>query len=72
MKFGFTVPTRGPLATRDNIEAIMEKGEAFGFASATVNDHIVVSKDVASRYPYGEGGARPVTAGGGKGRARPE
>jgi probable F420-dependent oxidoreductase len=56
MKFGFTVPTRGPLATRESIKAIMEKGEALGFAYATVNDHIVVPKDVASRYPYSEGG----------------
>jgi probable F420-dependent oxidoreductase len=57
MEFGFTVPTRGPLATRESISAVVAKGEALGFTYATVNDHIVVPRSVASPYPYSDSGA---------------
>ena len=57
MKFGFGVPTRGPLATPRDISEIARTGEAVGFATVYVNDHIVVPRDIASRYPYSETGA---------------
>ena len=59
MEFGFTIPTRGPLATRQGISEIVRKGEALGFAHGTVSDHIVVPRDVASRYPYSDSGEWP-------------
>ena len=56
MHFGYDIPTRGPLATPENISSIAQRGEALGFGTAYVNDHIVVPRDIASRYPYSEGG----------------
>jgi len=56
MHFGYDIPTRGPLASPENISSIAQRGEALGFGTAYVNDHIVVPRDIASRYPYSEGG----------------
>lgn len=56
MKFGFTVPTRGPLATPDTIKRILQEGEALGFDFASVNDHIVVPRTIGSTYPYSASG----------------
>ena len=56
MNFGYDIPTRGPLASPENITAIAQRGEELGFGTAYVNDHIVVPRDIASRYPYSEGG----------------
>ncbi|MGH6619696.1 MAG: LLM class flavin-dependent oxidoreductase, partial [Alphaproteobacteria bacterium] len=56
MKFGFTVPTRGRLATPESITRIVREGEKLGFDFASVNDHIVVPRSIASRYPYSESG----------------
>lgn len=56
MNFGYDIPTRGPLATPKMITAIAQTGERLGFGTAYVNDHIVVPREVASVYPYSEGG----------------
>lgn len=56
MKFGFTVPTRGPLATPDIIKQILQEGEKLGFDFASVNDHIVVPRTIDSTYPYSQDG----------------
>ena len=56
MKFGFGVQTRGPLSTPDNLTKLAQKGEEMGFDIIGVSDHIVVSRDIASRYPYSESG----------------
>ena len=57
MEFGFSIPARGPLATPANILALARKGEETGFGFAAVSDHIVIPRDIASRYPYSEDGA---------------
>ena len=56
MNFGFDIPTRGPLASPEDITAIAKMGEALGFGTAYVNDHIVIPRDISSRYPYSEEG----------------
>ena len=56
MEFGFGVPSRGPLASLDNIVALAQKGEELGFDIITVSDHIVVPNDIDSIYPYSETG----------------
>lgn len=56
MNFGFDIPTRGPLASPEDITAIARMGEALGFGTAYVNDHIVIPRDISSRYPYSEEG----------------
>ena len=63
MKYGFSVPTRGPLATADSLVTLAKHGEEMGFDFVGVSDHIIIPKDIRSRYPYsisGEfGGRRP-------------
>ena len=56
MEFGFGVPSRGPLASLENIVALAQKGEELEFDIITVSDHIVVPNDIDSIYPYNETG----------------
>ncbi len=62
MEFGFNIPTRGPLARPDDIVALAERGEQLGFSYILVPDHIVIPRDIASRYPYTQSGAFPGSA----------
>jgi probable F420-dependent oxidoreductase len=59
MRYGFYLPTRGPLATRTGIAAIARAGEAAGFSSLMIGDHIVFPAESSSRYPYTVSGAHP-------------
>jgi probable F420-dependent oxidoreductase len=52
MNFGFSIPTRGPLATRESALALAERGEELGFAYLALSDHIVIPRNIASPYPY--------------------
>ena len=52
MRFGFYLPTRGPLATRPQLKSFLATGEAVGFHSVMVADHIVVPAKIDSAYPY--------------------
>lgn len=52
MEFGFGVPTRGPLASPENLIALAQSGEEFGFDFVSVSDHIVVPRKIDSTYPY--------------------
>jgi len=56
MKFGFGIPTRGPMATPEGIATLVQKGEALGFAIISVSDHIIIPKRIDSTYPYNESG----------------
>ena len=56
MEFGFGVPSRGPLASLENIVALAQKGEELGFEIITVSDHVVVPNEIDSIYPYNETG----------------
>jgi alkanesulfonate monooxygenase SsuD/methylene tetrahydromethanopterin reductase-like flavin-dependent oxidoreductase (luciferase family) len=56
MKYGFGVPSRGAIATPESIIAIAERGEALGFDYAFATDHLVIPRNVSSRYPYNEDG----------------
>ena len=47
---------RGPLATPENLAAICRHGEELGFSYVYVSDHIVIPRDIDSRYPYNESG----------------
>ena len=44
MKYGFTVPSRGPLATPESLVAIARRGEELGYDSISLGDHILVSR----------------------------
>jgi probable F420-dependent oxidoreductase len=56
MDFGVATLTRGDCATREGYIAVAEAAEGLGFGFISVNDHVVVPRDIASRYPYSESG----------------
>jgi probable F420-dependent oxidoreductase len=64
MRYGFTLPGRGPLATPDNLAAIARRGEELGYQFVLFGDHIVVPRQIASPYPYTESGEFPGSASG--------
>ena len=53
MKYGFTLPGRGPLATPERLGALVKKAEELGYEYVLTGDHIVVPRKIASTYPYG-------------------
>ncbi len=59
MRYGFYLPTRGPLGNPDDISEIARKGEAMGYATIVFGDHIVFPTQVASPYPYTVDGGFP-------------
>jgi alkanesulfonate monooxygenase SsuD/methylene tetrahydromethanopterin reductase-like flavin-dependent oxidoreductase (luciferase family) len=56
MDFGVATSTRGALGNREGYIAAAERAERLGFGFISVNDHVVVPRDIASRYPYSESG----------------
>lgn len=64
MKYGFTLPGRGPMATPENMGTIARHGESLGYDCLLTGDHIVVPRNISSRYPYSEGGEFPGSASG--------
>ena len=52
MRYGFYLPTRGPLATRQALSAILKTAESSGFDSVMVADHIILPTRIESAYPY--------------------
>ena len=59
MRYGFYLPTRGATATPEALEAMVTRGEALGFDSVVIADHIVFPVAIASKYPYTVDGAFP-------------
>ena len=59
MRYGFYLPTRGGCASPEAIEAIVQRGEALGFHSVMIADHVVFPTAIASKYPYTVSGAFP-------------
>ena len=56
MKYGFKIPSGGPLATPEAISTLAARGEEMGFGLVGVSDHVIIPRDIASRYPYSEDG----------------
>lgn len=52
MRYGFYLPTRGPLANRQDLSAILKTAERLGFVSVMVADHIILPTKIESAYPY--------------------
>jgi probable F420-dependent oxidoreductase len=52
MRYGFYLPTRGPIATRDGVLTLAREGERLRFHSAMIADHIVFPVESESDYPY--------------------
>ena len=54
MQYGFGVPMRGALAAPDDLITLARRGEEMGFDIISVSDHIIIPRDISSRYPYSE------------------
>ena len=59
MRYGFYLPTRGPTAAPAALETLVTRGEALGFASVMIADHVVFPVTITSKYPYTVTGAFP-------------
>ena len=59
MRYGFYLPTRGPLGNPDDISEIARAGERLGYATIVFGDHIVFPVKVESPYPYTVDGGFP-------------
>jgi len=59
VRYGFYLPTRGGCATPEALEAIVQRGEALGFHSVMIADHVVFPPAIASKYPYTVSGVFP-------------
>ena len=52
MKTGFSLPTRGPITTPENMATLVERAEELGFDLVSVSDHVVIPRAIDSTYPY--------------------
>jgi probable F420-dependent oxidoreductase len=59
MRYGFYLPTRGQTATPEALETLVQRGEALGFSSVMIADHVVFPVSIHSKYPYTVTGAFP-------------
>jgi probable F420-dependent oxidoreductase len=60
MQIGFNAPTSGPLIAPDSVRRIITEGEVLGFDYVTVSDHIMVPRNLDSKYPYTDTGEFPA------------
>ncbi len=60
MQIGFNAPTSGPLIEPDLLSRIVVEGEALGFDYVTISDHIMVPRNLDSKYPYTDTGEFPA------------
>jgi probable F420-dependent oxidoreductase len=60
MQIGFNAPTSGPLINPDSLARIVTEGEALGFDYVTISDHIMVPRNLESKYPYTDTGEFPA------------
>jgi probable F420-dependent oxidoreductase len=61
MDFGIHVRAQGWLTERANLIALAQRAEALGYRLIGMVDHVVLPRDVATRYPYTEDGIWPGT-----------
>jgi probable F420-dependent oxidoreductase len=61
MDFGVHIRPQGWLAERANLIAVARRAEALDYRLIGVVDHLVLPRDVATRYPYTEDGIWPGT-----------
>src|SRR3954466_5980752 len=60
MQIGFNAPTSGPLIEPDSLRRIITEGETLGFDYVTISDHIMVPRNLESKYPYTDTGEFPA------------
>jgi len=60
MQIGFNAPTSGPLIEPDSLSRIVTEGDSLGFDYVTISDHIMVPRNLESKYPYTDTGEFPA------------
>ncbi len=61
MQVGIHIRAQGWLTERSKLIAIAQRAEALGYGYIGLVDHLVLPRDVATRYPYTEDGIWPGT-----------
>ncbi len=59
MEFGFSLPSRGPLAKPSTLIRLARKAEALGYSCVTISDHVVLPTRSSAPYPYSPTGEFP-------------
>ena len=54
--FGTSLPSRGDMASPENLRVLAQRAESLGFDSVWVSDHIILPRKVDSFYPYASDG----------------
>lgn len=62
MEFGLHLPHLGRSASRETLRGFAQAAEEIGFDSLWVSDHVIVPRNLSSRYPYSESGEFPFRA----------
>ena len=57
MQVSCSVPTAGPLATRENIRRLGSLVDRLGYDTIWISDHVIIPRQISSRYPYNADGA---------------
>ena len=57
--FGCSLPSRGAMASPDNLRSLAQRAEDLSFDHVWVSDHIIIPHDVSSFYPYAADGVAP-------------
>jgi probable F420-dependent oxidoreductase len=60
MDFGLHLGTRGMAADPDNLRALARHADRLGLAYLGFSDHVIFTRNVASRYPYSASGVHPA------------
>lgn len=60
MEFGVHLPHVGPLATREGLLRAARRAEELGFHSLWVSDHVVIPREIRTRYPGRPDGRFPL------------
>ena len=56
VKFGTSLPVRGPMASPQALRSLAQRAEDLSFDSVWVSDHIILPRNVDSFYPYAADG----------------
>ena len=54
--FGTSMPSRGDMASPENLRTLAQRAESLGFDSVWVSDHIILPRKADSFYPYAADG----------------
>jgi probable F420-dependent oxidoreductase len=57
VSFGFSVPSRGPLARPETAARLVASAERLGYDLVAVSDHVVLPTTASAPYPYSRSGA---------------